>query len=196
MISPVSTALARDEDGATIVEFALIAPTLLLMLIGMFDISYNIYSTTLLQGSVQKAARSSTLEGASDRAIDARVRSVVRDLVPDAKIAFARRSYAQYSDVGRAEDFEDIDGNGRCNAGEAFEDANGNAYWDDERGADGMGGARDAVLYTVDVEYPRAFPLAAMIGISPVHRTRATTILRNQPFDGGQATQPTTRYCP
>ena len=196
MIEPVPTSLARDESGATIVEFALIAPTLLLMLIGMFDISYNIYSTTLLQGSVQKAARSSTLEGASDQAIDARVRSVVRDLVPDAKIAFARRSYAQYSDVGRAEDFEDIDGNGRCNDGEAFEDANGNAYWDDERGADGMGGARDAVLYTVDVEYPRASPLAAMVGISPVHRTRATTILRNQPFDGGQATQPITRYCP
>ena len=42
-------------------------------------------------------------------------------------------------------------------AGEPFEDANANGTWDEDRGSDGQGGARDAVLYVVSVSYRRAF---------------------------------------
>ena len=54
--------LARAEDGATAVEFALIAPVFIMMLMGMFDMGYNMYTDQMLNGAIQQAARNSTLE--------------------------------------------------------------------------------------------------------------------------------------
>jgi hypothetical protein len=50
-------------------------------------------------------------------------------------------------------------------------------------GANGIGGARDVVLYTANVTYPRMFPLHSMIGLPSNVTVSATTVLRNQPFD-------------
>lgn len=177
-------ALKDDCRGATIVEFALIAPVLLVTMLGVFDIGYTIYSTTLLEGAIQKAARDSTIQGAVGReaAIDARVTHAVEQIVPNAAIEFDRRAYAQFSDVARPEDFTDVNEDGLCSSGEPFEDVNGNGTWDADRGSDGFGGARDAVLYTVTVTYPRAFPFLETIGMDPEVTTVAHTVLRNQPY--------------
>lgn len=176
------SALRRDSDGAALVEFALIAPTLCLMLIGLFDMSYNMYTNTMLTGAVQETARNSTIEGATATVLDAQVTEAVQDIAPDAVLTFKRTAYSEFSDVSRPEDFTDVNSDGTCNDGEPYEDTNGNGTWDQDRGTSGQGSARDAVLYEVMVEYPRAFPLAAFIGISPNFRTSTTTVLRNQPF--------------
>ena len=176
--------LRSDTGGAALVEFALLAPVLLITLLGLFELGYNYYMQTQLQGAIQKAARDSTIEGATGREaqIDARVAAAVKTIVPNAQITFARRSYAKFSDVSQPEDFTDIDESGDCNDGEPFEDANGNGIWDEDRGAEGFGGARDAVLYVVGVSYPRAFGVAGIVGLSPDFTTEASTVLRNQPF--------------
>lgn len=177
--------LARDASGATIVEFAMIAPVLLTLIMGMFDMGYNIYAQTMLQGSIQQAARDSTIEGSGPRAaaLDRIVTEAVHGIVPDATLRFSRTAYSSFSEVGQAEDFTDGNDDGVCNEGEPFEDANSNGAWDADRGVAGQGGARDAVLYTVTATYPRAFPIAQFIGMSPTFSTRASTVLRNQPFD-------------
>lgn len=177
--------LGRETRGATVVEFAMIAPVLLMLLLGMFDMGYNYYTQSQLQGAVQKAARESTLGSAvgGTGSIDARVTSAVTAIVPDATVTFSRRAYSSFSDVHRAEDFTDIDKNGTCNDGEPFEDANDNGVWDEDRGIAGGGGARDAVLYVVSVRYPRAFSAAEVIGLPPTVTTEAVTVLRNQPWD-------------
>lgn len=176
--------LVADRSGATLVEFALLTPVLLLTLLGLFDMGYNYYMQTQLQGAIQKAARDSTIEGAAghEAQIDAAVIAAVRVIVPDARLTFARRSYAKFSDVSQPEDFTDIDESGECNDGEPFEDANGNGIWDEDRGTEGFGGARDAVLYVVRVSYPRAFGVAQIVGLSPDFTTETSTVLRNQPF--------------
>ena len=176
--------LARDRNGAALVEFALVAPILLLMLLGMFDMGYNYYVQSQLQGAIQQAARDSGIEGAHTRMpqIDARVTDAVRDLVPDAEIGFSRKSYASFTDVARPEDFSDIDGNGICSGGEPFEDVNGNGIWDEDRGSEGQGGARDAVLYVVTVTYRRPFGVTAFVGLPETFTTQATTVVRNQPY--------------
>ena len=174
--------LLRDERGVTITEFALIAPVLLIMLMGIFDLGYNMYAKSVLQGAMQQAARDATIEGATALALDNRVRGQVHSIVPRANVTFTRRSYGSFIDVARAEDYDDVNGNGACDDGEPFEDANGNGYWDDDRGTSGNGDAREAVLYTASMSYARAFPLAGLIGISPDFSTSATTVLRNQPF--------------
>jgi Flp pilus assembly protein TadG len=182
--------VARDNAGVTVVEFALIAPALLLSILGIMDIGYNIYTQTLLRGAIQKAARDSSIEGSGNSvaAIDARVTRAVREIAPNADIDFNRMAYTNFSDVAVAEDFTDLDNDGQCNNGEPFEDVNGNNSWDADRGSEGQGGARDAVLYTVNVRYDRAFPLAPMIGLPSTVGTSASTVLRNQPFGLQQAT--------
>ena len=189
--------LARDTRGATVVEFAAIAPCLLMVLLGVMDLGYNLYAATLLEGAIQGAARDSTIEGAEGRRldIDARVRDVVDDLVFDAEVEFDRRAYTDFSDVSRPEAFVDSNGDGLCNAGEAFEDANGNGVWDRDRGKEGMGGARDAVLYTVTISYPRAFPVMGLLGFSETVSIQSQTVLRNQPYDE-QVTAPPVGNCP
>ena len=59
MIAQSLRSTLRDEEGASLVEFALIAPTLLVLLLGAFDLCYNVYGNTMLQGAIQEAARDS-----------------------------------------------------------------------------------------------------------------------------------------
>jgi Flp pilus assembly protein TadG len=186
-VKPAS-ALLRDQQGATLVEFAMVAPVLVLAILGLMDMGYNYYIQAQLQGTVQKAARDATLERALTITgdIDDSVAAAVHRVVPNASLQFARSSYSSFADVAQAEDFSDLNENGRCDDGEPFEDANGNGDWDQDRGAEGMGGARDAVLYEVTVSYPRAFGIAGLIGLPTTFTTRSTTVLRNQPW-GEQA---------
>ena len=188
--------LATASEGATLVEFALLAPVLLMLLMGIFDMGYNIYATVLLNGTIQEAARDSTLESASSQAdaIDKIVTDSVRAISPNATITFDRRAYTNFSDVSEPEDFTDVNNDGICDNCEPFEDVNGNGTWDADRGIQGMGGARDAVLYTVTVRYPRVFPIANLIGLPPYFETQAQTVLRNQPY-GEQTTQVKVRNC-
>ncbi len=190
-------AIAEDQRGATLIEFALIAPVLLLMILGLFDMGYNYYVQAQLQGAIQKAGRDSTIEGAIsvDDQIDARVTEAVHEIAPDAQIAFSRRSYANYADVNQPEDYTDVNADGQCDGSEPFEDANGNGIWDPDRGADGLGGARDAVLYIVTVTYPRVFAVSGFIGLSPTFTTQAATVLRNQPYSD-QTIKAKVGYCP
>jgi len=181
-------AILRDCRAASTVEFALIAPALMMTLAGLFEYSHNIYTRTMLEGAIQKAARDSTIEGAGGRAedIDSNVTRAVQHVVPRASVAFSRKAYASFSDVSRPEDYTDNNGDGACNANEPFEDVNGNGTWDIDRGRSGQGTARDAVLYEVTVTYRSYFPVAQFIGLDPNNVTRASTVLRNQPYDGQQ----------
>ena len=195
-----SAALLRDERGVAIIEFALIAPVLMLMLMGLLDLAFNMYTTEMLQGAIQNTARNSTIEGASgkDAALDATVTKAVRAVAPSATLTFDRRAYSSFTQAGRPEDYTDIDNDGSCNHGEPFEDANGNGSWDLDRGKAGFGGARDAVLYTVKVKYQRPFPVAGFIpGQTKDFTISAVTVLRNQPY-GQQSINPVpvTRNCP
>lgn len=177
--------LGTDADGATAVEFALASPVLVLLLIGLFDMGYSVYADTMLQGALQRAARNSTVEGAAITltTIDDAVKEEVRLVVPDASIAFSRKAYANFTDIGLEEDYTDANENGVCDDGEPYEDANGSGTWDRDRGANGLGGARDAVVYTATMTYSRKFPMASLIGLSETVTNSASTVLRNQPFD-------------
>lgn len=179
------TPLLRDQRGVTIIEFALISPVLMLMLMGLLDLSYTMYTTEMLQGAIQSSARDSSIEGAAGKEakLDAIVTKAVRAVAPSATLTFNRRAYSSFTGVGRPEDFTDIDSDGICNHGEPFEDSNGNQTWDADGGKAGLGGARDAVLYTVTVNYQRPFPVAGFIpGQTKDFTLSAATVLRNQPY--------------
>lgn len=192
-----SHALLHDQHGATIVEFGMVAPILMLAIMGVFDMGHSIYTSAVIRGSIQKVARDSTIEGADTKsaALDSRVTASVHAIMPQAVLTFDRKSYTNFSNVAQPEDFDDIDGDGMCDNGEPFEDANGNGVYDLDRGKAGQGGARDAVLYTVTVTYPRVFPMAKLAGFSQQVTSTTQTVLRNQPYGAQNEDAPKVGKC-
>jgi hypothetical protein len=184
----------RDARGTTAVEFALVAPVMLMTIMGLFDMGHAQYTRALLEGAIDKASRAATIEGSSTTSIDARVTTVVKQIAPSATLTFNRTTYSDFSDVGMPEDFDDVDRDGTCDNGEPFEDANGNGTYDLDRGKTGNGGARDAVLYTVQVTYKRILPIGRLLGQSDSMKMSVTSVLRNQPY-GIQAFKET-KNCP
>ena len=189
--------LAQSQHGATAVEFALVVPMLLMVVMGLFDMTYNMYTSSMLRGAIQQAARNATTEFGAENttALDESISKAVHAIAPQANVQFARKSYIDYADVGKPEDYTDLDDDGRCDNGEPFEDVNGNGVWDKDRGITGNGGARDAVLYTVDVTYPRAFGMIGLLGFSPNVVAQAKSILRNQPYGPSTHQPPQMGHC-
>jgi len=198
----VIRAIGHDERGATLIEFAFVAPTFCLMLVGAFDIGHTLYMRSILQGVVQKAARDSALENGptSQNTIDTRVRDSVHSLNRNANVTITRRFYRSFSEAeaAQAEAFTDTNGNGTCDASEPYEDVNNNNVWDEDGADDGQGGAKDSVVYTVNVTYERIMPLSKIIPhYSDQVNVEAATVLSNQPYgDQNQYAAPTLRNCP
>lgn len=194
-----SRPLGRDERGATIVEFAVVAPVLMILIMGAMDTGYQLYTRAILSGEMQKAGRDSGLETGTTNAatLDARVESAVLNIAPEAEITFSRKSYRTFSDAAaaQAESFTDTDGNGTCANGEPYEDANNNGNWDADGGNTGQGGAKDAVIYTARVVYPRMFPVTKLIGLPDTVTLTTSTVLRNQPFSDQDLSAATARNC-
>jgi Flp pilus assembly protein TadG len=203
---PFLRALRRDQRGATVVEFAIVAPVMGMVLLGAFDVSHTLYMRGVLQGIVQKVARDSTLEDSADTSVqttlDDRVKAQVKALANNATVTITRRFYRTFSQASaaKAETFTDsasgIYKNGTCDHGEPYEDANRNGTWDKDGGDAGQGGAKDAVLYTVEVSYPRFFPIYKFIGGSTTTKITGSTVLKNQPYgDQGTYAAPQVRNC-
>ncbi|MBY0582109.1 MAG: pilus assembly protein [Sphingomonas sp.] len=195
--------IAGDKRGSALTEFAIVAPVLALTLVGSFDAAHSRYMKASLQGVVQKAARDAALQTGGDAneqaIIDNKVRVQVLALANNANIQISRRFYRTFSSAAaaQAEPWTDTDLDGRCNNGEPFQDNNQNGTWDADGGDEGQGGAKDRTLYTVQVSYPRFFPLYKFIGGSSTTRISASTILQNQPFaDQAAYGAPTVGNCP
>lgn len=177
--------LKHNQRGATLVEFAIIAPTFMVLLMGSFDLGYSIFMRSTLAGAVGDAARAATLETAPGNLniIDDEVTSRMRRINSSAELSFERLSYFDFEDVARAETIiNDANSNGKCDPGESFEDENGNGTWDADVGEIGIGGPRDIVLYRVTMEYPRIFPLYGLLGQSQTGVMEYESVLKNQPY--------------
>lgn len=178
--------LPRDVRGVTAMEFAIVAPVMILTLLGLSDLGYRVYAQSILDGAMQKSGRDSTLEtnNTVDAAIelDAQVARAVHAIAPTATFATSRKSYAEFGRIKR-EDYPDANGNGQRDVGECFEDLNGSGKQEDDPGLSGQGGADDVVVYDVTVTYPRIFPLGGLMGWSDKQVIKGRTILKNQPYN-------------
>ena len=173
-----------DRRGVSVTEFGLIAPTFLMLLLGVFDLGYTVYARAILDGAVQKAGRDSALEtgAASIGTLDARIKTNLAGLGEGATFTYERTNYRDFAKVGLPEELDDKNNNGNRDPLECFTDENGNGTWDRDLGKTGVGGARDVVLYTVRMTYQRKFPLYALIGEDSQMTISSATVLRNQPY--------------
>ncbi len=174
--------LLRDHRGVSAIEFTLIAPVLITLIIGVFDLGQMAYGISVLNGAVEKAARDSALETANTETADNLVKSQVAPIFPGATFRSTRTSYYDFVDIGRPEKWNDGNNDGHCNDGEAFVDENSNGQWDEEIGVDGNGGASDVVVYRFTVTYKPIFAVPFMPQNWQNRTLTATSIRKNQPF--------------
>lgn len=189
--------IRRDIRGVSAVEFGLTAPILFLVLFGSLQVAQSYYVRTVLTGSINAAARKSSLQSgpANSATLDALVAQSIKYVMPTANVTFTRKNYADFTSVGKPEDFTDTNGNGAYDSTECFVDMNGNGVWDSDMGANGLGGADDVVAYTVTVSYRQWFGFAKMFGLPEYQTVPQTTILMNQPY-ATQSTRTGVSICP
>ena len=181
----IRTRLVRDESGATIVEFALILPVLCILLLGIFDLGYRSYATSIVQGALHEAGRMATVGNVNMTQIDARVRARLSDFAgPRSTIAIATESTYDFASVRREEKLLIDLAPAGYNQGDCWEEVTGNTTHDANRGRAGQGGADDIVRYEVRMTYPRIVPIGRFIGWSDNETIVASTVLRNQPYAG------------
>ena len=183
--APSLRGLGRDQSGATIVEFAMILPVMCVLLLGVIDLGYRSYVTSIVQGSLHEAARMATVGGVSTAQIETHVRNRLREFSHQAEIETETRSYSDFNGVGVPEAItQDTVPIGQYNPGDCYQDANGNSQYDVDRGRTGLGGAEDVVRLKVTMRYPRIVPLGGMLGWEDDIEIVQETVLRNQPFAG------------
>ena len=184
------------QAGASAVEFALIAPVFLMMMMQIFNLGQMVYGKVLLAGATEQAARSSALETADTAAADAIVSGIVKKVLAGATVTSTRKSYNDLDDLGRAERWNDANANGTCDANETYVDENRSGAWESDAGASGNGGAGDVVLYTVTVAYNPLFTVPFAPGSWRRTTLGSVAVRKNQPFANQTSAGSTAGVCP
>ena len=193
-------ALPADERGVTIIEFAIVAPVLIVLLLGGFDLAHQSYVRSVLQGALNDAARRAAVEDpefiAAGDTLEERVGNLiigqVEPLTPDATIEIDQSNFYDFSGIGNPEKLmTDVNENGQYDEadGDCFADLDEDGEYDTDTGREGIGGANDVVFYEATLTMPRLVPLHGFLGVAPEYNLRAATAIRNQPYEA-QRTPP------
>lgn len=190
MVKRSLRSFAKQEEGVTAVEFAVLAPTFLLLVMGVIEFGmvmmvYNVMeSATAISSRLGKtgyAAPGVTREQTIINAITARAGS----LIDPKKLVVTSKFYKQYDQIGDPEPFIDSNGNGIWDNGEAYTDINGNGKWDPDMGTSGYGSAGDVVVYTITYPWSITTPLVKpLIGDKLGHMNIIThAVVKNEPYN-------------
>jgi hypothetical protein len=177
--------LARNQDGATIVEFAIVLPVFATLICGGLDFAHWAYVRSATTGAIESVARSTGVGGASvdPRVYEEQVETMVKKIASTATFEWDKKSYYEFSGIGKPEKLtSDLDEDGVYDTGDCWEDLNPNGTYDVAPGRDGIGGADDIVFYKVTVSYDPLITLTNLLPGVPADRTVvASTIIKRQP---------------
>lgn len=181
--------LARlNSRGSTAVEFALIAPVLLMMMMGITEVSLIMYAQSIMEGATFSASRLGktgyVAQGVSREAtiLDA-LQHRADALFDMSHVAITTTTYNQFDQIGQPEPFVDANGNSVRDADENYTDVNGNGQYDTDMGVAGMGNASQIVVYTVNYPWPIFTPLIGeFIGTDGAITLSARAVVQNEPF--------------
>jgi hypothetical protein len=187
--------LRRQQQGIAATEFGLIAPVFFLLMLGIFDLAHMAYARSVFEGAVEKAARESSLESGDIAAADQMVEDRVRPVIPNVVLTTQRKSYFDFADISRPEQFNDGNGNDVCDNGESYVDENQSGDWEADIGVAGNGGSGDVVMYTVTATYTPVFKVPFMPHFWNNRTFRATAVKKNQPFGNQQEYTTTAGTC-
>lgn len=184
--------LIRERRGVSVVEFGLMIIPFTLVMVGLIDISYQMYVGSVLQGAANDAARIITVESPNlgttgslqDRmkqAVMARMQNID---MSGAVYTVTADTYNRYGDFGQPERLtNDKNKNGKYDAGDCWLDTNPNGTYDTSAaGSSGVGGADDVVRFTVNLKMPRLIPIGRLWGDTNQLDMNVTTAIKRQPY--------------
>ena len=175
----------RNRRGASVIEFAFMAPLTITMLIGIIELGMLFLVSSSLENAVLASSRfgitGNTTDGTTREEI---IRDVIEQntygLVPMEEVTIDTIVYDNFSDIGQPEPFADANGNGTFDTGESFTDVNGNGTFDTDVGLAGLGGPGDIVLYRIRYQI-RSLTLLFDPFFTVIDHS-ATVAVRNEPF--------------
>ncbi len=186
--------LIRDERGVTAVEFAMLAPVMILLITGSIEAGHYMMVKTALEGAVATASRESIANLVLDEDTrDGRMRARIKHLMspyqtaPGHQISIETKVYREIGD-SYPEAYEDLNDNGVYDEGEPFDDRNRNGVRDMNVPVEGrLGDVGDVIRYRV--VYPTAPYFSLLTPIFGERIDLTTNIVsRNEPEKGVPAT--------
>lgn len=185
--------LGKNESGMAATEFGLIALPFALILMGAFDLGYQMYVRSVLEGSLADVARTASLEnpnftlaGATlEERVEKTMKQKINSIARNATYTVSIQNFASFSGIGKPEKLTtDVNGNGSFDEsdGDCWSDLDGDGLYDAIAGRAGVGGASDVVHYEILMTMPRLFPMAKLLGASDRYQISASMLFRSQPY--------------
>lgn len=182
--------LAKDVRAVAAIEFAFIAPVMVLMICGFMEFSHVSSARTRLEGATMRAARA---VAASDCPSERQglMTNIIEQAMLDIPspnggvVEVITKSYSdKFGDVGEPEPFNDQNTNMIWDVGESFTDVNGNGAYDKDMGSAGsIGGAGQVVSYTARYQVESLFGFVSQqFKGANVYSIEASTVIRNEPI--------------
>ena len=177
--------LWRARDGGAAVEFALVLPLFLLVLVACIEFAVSMFVGGMLESAVLSAARygitGDVVAGRSrEQQIRHRITARTLGFVDGDSTDIRTFVYPSFGAIVAPEPFVDINGNGRHDTGEPFSYLNHDGAWNAGNGQAGVGGACDVVLYVV------TYQMRSLTGLLQpfIGRIRhyASVAVRNEPY--------------
>jgi hypothetical protein len=183
--------LRAGEGGATVVEFALVAPIFLAILCAIMEFSGVMFVQALLEGAAREASRYGITGRAPEGICHINREEKIREIIADTgvgvidldRLQMETLVYDSFEDVGQPEPFTDENGNGAYEPGEPYSDINGNGEWDEDMGAAGLGGPGSVVVYRLHYDWRVMIPLFVPFFGETVP-LQANIAVRNELFPG------------
>ncbi|EWY36618.1 hypothetical protein N825_09865 [Skermanella stibiiresistens SB22] len=177
-----------SRRGTTALEFALLSPLLVLLIIATVEFGYGLTVQNVLELAARKASRTGVTGSPPPDGVTRE--QMLRDLVVDtgmglinpSRLTVVMTAYDGFSSIGHPEPCIDANNNGVCDRGEAFTDVNGNGRWDADQGASNAGAGGQVVIYTLTyTDAPLTGMIAGLVAKSPLTYS-ARVVVRNEPF--------------
>lgn len=170
---------ARNGEGATMIEFALIFPIVLMITFGIMEISLCMASLVTLEGGLKEASRygitsqstpppdMNKVPNAFKAGNDNRLMTIgyilnenTLDLIDLNQATITTSVFSSFSAIKDGEPYSDTNGNGQYNSGEPYSDMNCNGSRDGAGAAgSGVGAAGNIVVYTVNYNWKILTPI-------------------------------------
>lgn len=181
--------LWRAEDGVSAIEFAIIAPVLMLLMFGIVEFATIMLLANIMENATSISSRlGKTGYAASGKSREETIRDSVAEragnLIDPSKLEITSRYYEQFDQIGDAEPWNDANTNGIPETGE-YNDINGNGQWDSDMGLAGYGDAEDIVVYTIRYPWGVMTPIMREViaDDNGDFQLTAHAVVKNEPFD-------------
>lgn len=179
--------LRRQTQGLTSMEFAIIAPVLLLLTFGVLEFAMIMLVTNMMESATAISSRlGKTGYAAAGVSREATILSAIEEragvLIDASRLTIRARFYEQFDQIGDAEPWHDANGNGIAEVGE-YTDINGNGMYDTDMGTAGYGDAEDIVVYEISYPWDVMTPmLREMLGENGTYTITTHAVVKNEPY--------------